>query len=265
MSEFIRLRVGMRSLLTCAAIVLIALSGCVTSGSEAPRQSNPKADAAREVGIDHLAKGRLAMSIRQLSLSESLQPDDPQTQHWLSEAYRRKGRLDQAELHARAALALDPGYHQARLNLSALYAQMERYDETIVESNILFDDPLFAQPWRALNNRGWAQYKLGEMAEARASFDEALTFRPHYWPAVLNLGIVESDTGNHLLAIDYFDQVVSMDLGYDPEAEANFRLGELYVTMGNRSKALSHFDAALASSPDGSWGKQSKRYLELLR
>jgi lipoprotein NlpI len=48
-------------------------------------------------------------------------------------------------------------------------------------------------------------------------------------------------------------------------AEANFHMAEIYVSMGQREKAISHFGLALERSPYGEWGEQSQSYLELLR
>ena len=106
---------------------------------------------------------------------------------------------------------------------------------------------------------------LGELRTARETLIAALDYRPRHWPAHLNLGIVEREMGHHLRAIEWFEEALTNQMGSNPEAEVNYRLGELYVSLGNREKAIAHFDAAYAGSPYGSWGKQSKSYLEILR
>jgi tetratricopeptide (TPR) repeat protein len=248
------------------ALLLLVATGCVTSDGDVPDEgTRAKAIAARDVGVHHLSKGHLAMGIRQLQLAASLNPDDHRTQIALGEGYRRKGRMEEAEVHLQAALRLDPGNQQTLLNLAALHLQLERYEETIVESDALVEDPLFAQPWKALTNKGWALYKLGRREEARVALKEALEFQYEYWPALLNLGILERSEGHQLQAIEYFGHVIELGLGFGPEAEANYRLGELYVALGNRGKAIAHFDAVLEHSPEGSWARQSKSYLAVLR
>ena len=48
-------------------------------------------------------------------------------------------------------------------------------------------------------------------------------------------------------------------------AEANYRSAEIFVSLGNRKRALRHLMAAVAQSPDGQWGQKSEEYLEVIR
>jgi len=251
------------------ALPLLA-AGCVTTTTTARdegRVSTPieKAEARRNIGVDHLVNGRTAMAIRELKHALTLNADDPVTHHWLGEAYRRRGLLEPADEHISLALEMDPTYHEVRLTLSALYIQMKRYDEAIEHARVLVADPVFSTPWRALTNIGWAQLQRGQRREARSSLEDALDFSPRYWPARLNLGILESMEGNHLAAIDHFRAVLDRELGGGAGAEVNYRMAEIYVSLGRRSEAMRHFEVALEQSPHGRWGKRSKEYLRLLR
>ena len=66
-----------------------------------------------------------------------------------------------------------------------------RNEDCIAQSQILYDDPTFTQPWRALTNWGWCSYKLGEVEEARRRLDLAIDYNSSYWPTLLNLGILD--------------------------------------------------------------------------
>ncbi len=247
------------------AIAVCLVLGCVTTGVERDPSIVPIAEAKRDLGIDHLAHGRTGMAIRQLRRAEELDPEDHKTKLWLGEAYRRKGRMEEAERYILEALELDSDYHPIRINLAALYIQMERYEDSIRHSQILCDDPTFPTPWRALVNRGWAEYKLGRVAEARASFLEALDFHPTYWPTHLNLGILESARGRKLAAIERFQQVLDKKPGPAAEAEVNYRIGEIFVGLGRRDRAIGYFSRAVEGAPYARWGQQSEEYLKLLR
>ncbi len=204
------------------------------------------------------------MAIRELQYSLSRNPDDPITLNWLGEAYRRRGLLDRALEKIVAAVELSPEDQTSRLNLAGLYIQLKRFPEAIEHCQVLVDDPTFPAPWAALTNRGWAELQMGRPAAARASFEEALGFRANYWPARLNLGILENKEGHRLAAIVNFEYVLERELGGSVDAEANFRLGEVYVALGRRKKAVDHFKVAATTSPEGNWGRQSEEYLKLL-
>jgi tetratricopeptide (TPR) repeat protein len=245
--------------------------GCVTTGADDSADNLSLSAAIRDVGIDHLSQGRTAMAIRKLQEAHSVYPADPVTFLWLGEAYRRKGMLDKAEQHLLRSLELNPttsdfNHQETVLNLGALYIQMKRYDESIVRCQELIDDPTFSSPWRALTNRGWAEYKLARYSAARQSWEQALDFFPRYSAAHLNIGILDQRERQYLAAIRHFEQAIeSQRLGYDGNAEANYRMAEVYVAIGRRQKAIEHFTVALEQSPYGDWGSQSKSYLDLLR
>lgn len=259
--------------LWAALLCVCALgTGCVTTSSEAEINEHKQAVAIRDVGIDHLSAGRTAMAIRKLQQSLDMDPDDPQTVLWLGEAYRRKGMLARSEEMLLRSIELSSDdttgrtHQEAILNLSALYIQMKRYDDAISRSELLIHDPTFGTPWRPLTNRGWAQFQLGSYPEAEQSYRDALDFYPTYWPARLNLGILEQKRGRHVEAIRQFELALENGrLGPDALAEVNYRLAEVYVALGRRQRAIEHFSVAIEQSPYGEWGTQSKSYLELLR
>ena len=160
----------------------------------------------------------------------------------------------------------DYNHQETRLNLSALYIQLGRYEQAIEQCDRLVEDPTFSTPWRALTNLGWAEYKLGRLVEARASFEEALEFHPRYAPAHLNLGMLDQTEQRWLAAIRHYELAAESNrMPSDAIAEANFHMAEIYVSMGQREKAISYFGLALERSPYGEWGEQSQSYLELLR
>lgn len=256
-----------RRAIALGAVLALAgsLPACVTTTNEPPLDVKRQAEATRNVGVDHLSSGRTAMAIRELRHARELDPEDPVTELWLGEAYRRKGRLEEAESHLLRSLEIDPEAQETRLNLSGLYIQMKKYEPAIEQAQVLIDEPTFPAPWRALANRGWAQLKLGRNGAARASFEEALDYRPRYWRAHLNLGILDVMEGHRGDAIDRFQRVLELQPGYSAQAETYFRLGEIYVALGQRRQAVEHFEVALDRSPHGRWGEKSQEYLDLLR
>ena len=252
----------------CFMVLLLGVSALACASPPPPErdagQATREAHARRNLGVDHLLKGRTAVAIRELNHAAVLDPADASTQLWLGEAHRRQRRLKNAQDHAERAVRLDPGLHSARLNLSGLYLQLGLYPEAAEQVQVLLDDPTYETPWQALNNRGWAEFQLGHDEQARRSFQEALEFAQNYWPARLNLGILEESVGQGRAAIVEFQKVIA-NSPQSAIAEANFRVAELYVSMGERQHAISHFEASVDSAPRGKWSERSRELLELLR
>jgi len=259
--------------LVLATGMLASATGCAPvtySLDEEPSVSESR--AKRDLGVDYLSTRRTGMAIRKLQESLALDPNDGQTHLWLGEAYRRKGQTDRAEAFLRDALRLSrrakdgDTVQQALLSLSALLSQMGEFEDAIPLCDELAEDPTFSTPWRPLTNCGFALSKLGRLEEARVRFTTALEFFPRYGPALLNMGILEAKDGHRAAAIKYLDKALdSGRLTASGHAEANFRLGEIYVSLGRRDRAVGHFQQAAKVAPEADWGSQSQAYLDLLR
>jgi type IV pilus assembly protein PilF len=255
--------------LLAALLATIALAGgCATSGGVAADRPSPadesRARAHQSVGANHLREGRVPLAIRDLRASEALNPGDRWTQLTLAEAYRMKGLNADAERHLKKALEIDPKFQDARLTLSGLHIQTGRYQEAIDEAQLLIDDPTFPQPWTALTNKGWALIRLERRAEAREALVAAVEYNERYWRAQLNLGILDAEEGKRIAAIERFERVIEL-AGALGSAEANYRIAEVYLSLGNRNLAVEHLVAASSQRPSGPWGKRSEDTLKRLR
>lgn len=249
-------------------LLAATLAGCATSRDAEPgapsAAEESRARAHQSVGANHLREGRLPLAIRELRASEEMNPNDRWTQLTLAEAYRMKGLNADAERHLKKALAIDPNFQDARLTLSALYVQTGRHAEAIAEAQKLIDDPTFPQPWTALTNKGYALYKLERRVEAREALTAAVEYNDRYWQAQLNLAILDADEGKRVDAIERFERVIGL-AGPLGSAEANFRVAEVYISLGDRKQAVEHLVAASSQRPSGPWGKRSEDYLKRLR
>lgn len=254
---------------TATGLVLAALAatavGCVTSGpQDQDSYALRKADSHLSIGIDHLSNGRSALALREFLAAEKLQPRNARVHYALADAYLARGKRDEAEKHLRRAIDIYEDHQDARLSLSALLLTERRYEEAIEECDWLIDDPTFPEPWRALSNRAWAEYKLGRVEEARESLALAREYRADYWPATLALAILENDQGRRLEAVRLLRDVIHLDPGATVESEVNFRLAEIYVALGKRHEAMGHLTTSVARAPEGPWAKKSQEYLKLL-
>jgi Tfp pilus assembly protein PilF len=250
------------------ALGLLAGAGCGHAGraDAAAREADRRQAVARyNLGVHHLAEGNVALALRELQLAVQKNPDDPWIHLALAEGYRRKANVQECEAHLLRALAIDPDFHNARLNLSALYVQVGRYEEARVEAERLVADPTFPAPWRAHTNLGRALLELGRGEEARRNLQAALEYRPYDWRAILVLAILEAEEGRKLEAVRLYRKLLEMKPGPLAEAEVNYRLAEVYVSLGRRDEAVLHLSRAVAQRPNGNWGKRSEEYLKLLQ
>ncbi|MDE0886344.1 MAG: tetratricopeptide repeat protein [Myxococcota bacterium] len=260
-----------RLLATLSALFMLGLTGCWTTVSSEPKVDPiALAAAVRDVGLDQLRQANYSMAIRKLQQAELKNPNDPLVYYGLGEAYRRKGLLDEAELNLLKSLEVSPdsqapSHQLAVLTLAAVYLQEERYGEAEALCDVLIVDPTYDRPWEALNVRGWAQYKSGQVEKARESYLEALSFRSDYPVAHFNLGILDHGQRRWPEALSEL-QLAAESRGLAPSArsEAHFLMAEIYMIQGRRSEAIRSFGLAIEIAPDGKWAEESRSKLENL-
>jgi len=211
-----------------------------------------------------MRQGKYALGIRELRTALQISPEDPWI-HWaLAEAYRRKGRFEDAESHLLKAPRSDPIPAGAAQSLGPLRGDRSprRRDRTGRYSPRRSD---LSGALEGAHHRGWAEYQLGQREKARESFQSALEYNEKHWRSFLGLGILDAESGDRMAALDNFEQVIALEPGPLAEAEANYRIGEIYVSLGNRERAVQHLTAVTAKEPNGPWGERSEDYLRRLR
>lgn len=247
--------------------VLLLTPACATQDPD--RTSH--AETRRRLGHVKLERGQYELAVREYKKALEVYSEDAETHFGLSEAYRRKGVYDLAEQHLLEALRIDPEHQSARLNLSVVYLQLERWPEAIREATALIDDHTFLRPVRAYVNRGWAHYKSGNLDAAEADYREAIAQEGSNFQAHLNYGILRYERGEIVESIREFERVVELldalpQGAFDgAEAEAHFRLAQAYVKLGKRDKAIGSLEVAVERGGEGLWGEKSKEYLAVLQ
>ncbi|MDC1117274.1 sulfotransferase, partial [Luminiphilus sp.] len=100
------------------------------------------------------------------------------------------GRLDEAELSYRRAIALKPDYAEAHCNLGNTLKELGRLDEAEASyRQAIAVKPDFAE---AYSNLGNTLIEIGGLDEAIASYSEAIALQPDYAEAYRNLATAKT-------------------------------------------------------------------------
>jgi type IV pilus assembly protein PilF len=250
----------------CLGIAALLTTGCATAQKQAEERNRlRKASSHLDIGVGYLESDRGALALREFLIAEKLDPRNARIQYALGEAYLGRGKPEESELHLKRALELYPDHHDARLSLVALYLLYERYPEAVEHCDVLLDDATFPAPYRALANRGFAQLNMGRTAEARQSLELARDYNTQYWPALLSLATLEAQEGHRLEAIALLQEILQLDPGPRVESEVNYRLAEIFISLGKRDRAIGYLSTSVARAPEGPWAAKSQEYLKLLR
>ncbi len=165
--------------------------------------------------------------------------------HFLSGVFAAQaGRLDEAVVHYRAALVVDPGYAEAHYNLGEALVSLGNTEEALGafrEAARLQPDKLAAH-----NNLALMLIRAGRPAEALAPLEEALLRDPTYAPAHVNRGLALARLGRTAEA----EQALRIALRHDADhAGAHSNLGQLLAARDEVVAALDALRRATELAP----------------
>jgi len=172
-------------------------------------------------------------------------PDSYLAHESLGDVLLRKGQVDEALVHFRRALVIQPGFAEAHCNLGIALDQQGRTDEAIVQLRKALE--LQADYPIADNNLGSIFSRQGQVDEAMAWFRRALAVQPDYSRAGNNLGIALAQKGLVDEAIAQFQKVLEF---HPDQAEAHYNLGVAFAQQQRLDEAIVQFRKALVARPD---------------
>jgi protein O-mannosyl-transferase len=171
------------------------VSDAVAEYREAVRAWPEAAELHARLGTALQRKGDSRGTIVEFLEALRLRPDSPDApllHNDVGSLLEAAGRPQDAEAQFRAALAIDPHFVDANVNLGSLLVSQGRYQEAVAA----FQRALERRPddAEAHNNLGVAWAKWGRPEEARAEFQRALNIDPGYEDARRNLGLALGTT-----------------------------------------------------------------------
>jgi len=156
----------------------------------------------------------------------------------------RLNRVKEAEPFYRQAIALDPGFKEAWMNLGLAVLAQKRPEEALsCQREALRLDPESAD---AQNNLGMVHYLNGHIAEAENCFRSALRLRPDHANATLNLGAAQQLLNRAEQAEALFRHALA--LGVDP-ARGHSNLALALMQQVRPEEAELSCRQALATAP----------------
>lgn len=156
-------------------------------------------------GLD--SSGRLVEAVKLLTDHLAQDATDLDTLTYLSDIYRRLGRLTDAEKTARNALSISPRYAAAANALgNALAAQIR-----LTEAEAAFTMAIEAKPnhAEAYNNRALSLMRRGQLVSAERDLRKALDLRPDLIEMGFNLANSLQDQGRIAEAVETFQKTLA--------------------------------------------------------
>ncbi|MDX2283841.1 MAG: tetratricopeptide repeat protein [Bacteroidia bacterium] len=155
------------------------------------------------------------------------------------------GDLDGAIAACRAALAADPRYTEARLQLASAFRSRNQLDSAISQYRRALD--LYPRNIDAHQYLASAYLLQGDHASAIGQYKELLRHYPDYPEAYLGLAQVYFSQEDYREAVRYSESAMRLYLARELDenaASARMLAGQAYLALGDADRALAYFKAS---------------------
>ena len=189
--------------------------------------------------------GRMSEALIAQKKAVALVPGDAETQTNLGLMLHKLNRLEEAEASYRQAIISKPDYIDAHYNLAITLQSLSKLEESEVSyTRTIKLKPDFAE---AHNNLGSAQCELGRLEEAEVSYRQAIELKPDYALAHYNLGNMLSELGRLKEAQKNYREAVAFRPDY---VEAHYNLGNSLKELGLLKESEASYRRAIELQPD---------------
>lgn len=159
---------------------------------------------------------------------------------------RQLGKLTEAEVSYSCAIALQPETYSIRASRAQLFAEMERWEDAIVDYEMVLNREPQQEDW--IYECAMCRLMSGDAQEARTDLEKIDAFNPNSAKARKGMAVVYKTTGEYSLAMDLYNALIEANPKswslYRDRAEVHYlsnRMGAALQDI-NRSIELSGKD-----------------------
>lgn len=240
--------------------MVIFFTGCASFFSE----NHDLAQMHLQVGTSQMQSGNYPQALSELLIAETMDGSDPFIQNNLGLAYFLRERVDLAEVHIRKALYLKGDYSDARNNLSRVLIERGKYEDAILQAQMVVLDLTFPNPEKPLVNLGTAYFKMGNFSEARKKFLKAIEYRRDNCLANSFYGRSLFELKEYKRASEALDRAVGFCQRSQFD-EPHYYSALAYFELGQREKSEMRFEEMIKLYPQGKFVDKAKNMLETIR
>jgi type IV pilus assembly protein PilF len=245
------------SLLFCALMA----TGCASAKTKEEAQLHAR------IGTALLQQGHYPDALRELLISEKMDPKSATTQNNLGLVYFMREKYKLAGDHIEKAVTIDPAYSEARSNYGRVLIELGRYDEAISQIHRVLNDLTYPDPAKALVNLGLAYFRKGDFPAAKETFAKAIQSDRENCLAQTLYGRSQFEMSQFALAAQSLDNAsivcqAKTAGGFD---EPQYYSGLSYYKIGKTSAAISRMEDVTKNYPDGHYAKKAENLLKLMK
>lgn len=162
-----------------AAMMVLAMAGCVTTGGDVP-ESHPKEAASlnAQMGLQYMEQGNDELAMEKLQHALKLDPHSAAAHHYIALLDVKLGKNKEAEEHYHRALDETPNDPNLLNNYGLFLCRQHRLDEALEKFLAAAKQPFYRTPELAYSNAGVCAMEVPDLKKAEDYFRAALRQNP---------------------------------------------------------------------------------------
>ena len=203
------------------------------------------------------------MALKELLISEELDPSNAVTQAQLGLVYFMRERYELSEKHYRRALSLRPDFTDAKNNLARSYIELDQFKKAEVALKEVLSDLTYNDFPRALANYGVLEFKRKNYPKAIEYLKKSLERDRENCFTQVFLGRSYLEMQNLAAAINQLDRAVGFCLPVDND-EAHYYSAISYYRDKQQEQSRLRFEELVKLFPNGPNAEKSRKMLEII-
>jgi type IV pilus assembly protein PilF len=173
--------------------------------------------------------------------------------------------LDEAERHARRAIALRHDDLQAKNTLGVILVHQHRSEEAIAVLLPITEDILYPTPELAWGNLGWAYLDQGDLKRAVPALRRSVAAQPLFCVGNYRLGVAYHRSGQLEAAVDALDRALETQApGCQNLQDAYLERARVHIALGQVGETRVDLDRCLGLAKSNTSGRECGRLLTAL-
>ena len=186
-------------------LVVVLLSGCVTTGDRVP--DNIKASAINvQLGMGYLQQNNMELASEKLNKAIKQNPNSASAHNAFGILQERLLQKDKAEKHYQLATELDPENSAAANNYGTFLCRNKREAESEKYFLMALENPLYNTPEYAYTNAAVCLLRIDVKDRSKEYLHKALAAKSNFSTALISMARIEFEEGNYSEAKVYLDR-----------------------------------------------------------
>jgi len=242
---------------TIAAIVLLALSGCATTGTS---DSTKLAEGYYNRGISHLQTKDYEKAVVEFQRSINTDSKFKMSHYAMGMTYDMMGKYSDAEKYYKEAIDVDSEFSDAYNALGTIYMKQKKWKEALKTFQKALQNKMYATPNIAHVNIGDVYLNLEDYPKAIESYREAKRYANQDY-IIYRLGMALMRSGKTKEAIAEFQEGIALT---PKNTDMRLALGLAFLKDGQKNAALIELKRVVELAPQSDAAKTARDYIATL-